>query len=82
MSTLVNFEYLVKKEHIDLSFNSLTDTNADILVDVIEKSDALKELNLWSNRIALADDKFANALAKNSSLRVLSLGSNDIASEG
>ncbi len=82
MSTLMNFEYLVKKEHINLSFNSLTDTNADVIAEVIEKSDALKELNLWGNRIALTDDKFSSALAKNSSLRVLSLGSNGIASEG
>ena len=51
MSTLMDFDYLVKKEHIDLSFNGLHDGNIDILVEVLEKSTVLKELNLYSNRI-------------------------------
>ena len=78
----MNFEYLINKEHIDLSFNSLHDGNIEVLVEVLEKSEVLGELNLWDNRIALADDKFTDALAQNRTLRVLSLGSNNITSDG
>ena len=82
MSTKLNFDDLASKACIDLSFNNLHDGNIDVLVQVLEKSTALKELNLYSNRIALADDAFTNALAANTSLQILSLGSNEIATVG
>ena len=79
MSTQLNFDSLVKKTHINLSFNGLHDADIDVLVQVLSKSEVLKELNLWSNQISLSDsDAFTNALAANRTLRVLSLGSNQI----
>jgi len=78
----MDFECLVEKKKIDLSYNSLHDGNIEILVEVLEKSEVLEELNLWSNFIALADDKFTDALAQSRTLRVLSLGSNQLACKG
>jgi len=78
----MDMEFLVKKKRVDLSFQNLHDGNIEILVEVLEKSEVLEELNLWSNFIALTDNKFTNALAQNRTLRVLSLGSNQIACEG
>lgn len=78
----MNVEYLVKKESVDLSFNGLHDGNIEILVKVLQKSEVLRELNLWSNRISLDDDTLTDALAQCSTIQVLSLGSNQIGSEG
>ena len=78
----MNFDQLVKRKCIDLSFNGLHDANIDVLVDVIQKTTELHSLNLWGNRIALDDDKLTDAIAENSTIRVLSLGSNSIESEG
>ncbi len=78
----MNFDQLVKRKCIDLSFNGLHDANIDVLVDVIQKTTELHSLNLWGNRIALADDRLTDAIAENSTIRVLSLGSNSIESEG
>ena len=78
----MNFDQLVKRKCIDLSFNGLHDANIDVLVDVIQKTTELHSLNLWGNRIALDDDKLTDAIAENSTIRVLSLGSNSIGSEG
>jgi len=78
----MDFECLVEKKKIDLSYNNLHDGNIEILVEVLGKSEVLEELNLWSNFIALSDDKFTDALAQSRTLRVLSLGSNQIACEG
>lgn len=82
MSNPLNFDQLVKRKCIDLSFNGLHDANIDVLVDVIQKTTELHSLNLWGNRIALDDDKLTDAIAENSTIRVLSLGSNSIESEG
>ena len=82
MSNPLNFDQLVKRKCIDLSFNGLHDANIDVLVDVIQKTTELHSLNLWGNRIALDDDKLTDAIAENSTIRVLSLGSNSIGSEG
>lgn len=78
----MNFDQLVKRKCIDLSFNGLHDANIDVLVDVIQKTTELHSLNLWGNRIALDDDKLTDAIAENSTIRVLSLGSNSIEGEG
>ena len=78
----MNFDQLVKRKCIDLSSNGLHDANIDVLVDVIQKTTELHSLNLWGNRIALDDDKLTDAIAENSTIRVLSLGSNSIESEG
>ena len=78
----MNFDQLVKRKCIDLSFNGLHDANIDVLVAVIQKTTELHSLNLWGNRIALDDDKLTDAIAENSTIRVLSLGSNSIESEG
>jgi hypothetical protein len=78
----MNFDQLVTRKCIDLSFNSLHDGNIDVLVEVIQKTTVLQALNLWGNRIALDDDKLTDAIAQNSTIRVLSIGSNDIGSEG
>jgi len=78
----LDFEFLIKRQRIDLSYQTLHDGNMGALVEVLEKSEVLEELNLWSNYIALTDDKFTNALAQSRTLRVLSLGSNQIACEG
>jgi hypothetical protein len=82
MSNPLNFDQLVKRKCIDLSFNGLHDANIDVLVDVIQKTTELHSLNLWGNLIALDDDKLTDAIAENSTIRVLSLGSNSIESEG
>ena len=82
MSNPLNFDQLVKRKCIDLSFNGLHDANIDVLVDVIQKTTELHSLNLWGNRIALDDDKLTDAIAENSTIRVLSLGSNSIEGEG
>ena len=82
MSNPLNFDQLVKRKCIDLSFNGLHDANIDVLVAVIQKTTELHSLNLWGNRIALDDDKLTDAIAENSTIRVLSLGSNSIESEG
>ena len=78
----MNFDQLVKRKCIDLSSNGLHDANIDVLVAVIQKTTELHSLNLWGNRIALDDDKLTDAIAENSTIRVLSLGSNSIESEG
>ena len=82
MSNPLNFDQLVKRKCLDLSFNGLHDANIDVLVAVIQKTTELHSLNLWGNRIALDDDKLTDAIAENSTIRVLSLGSNSIESEG
>ena len=82
MSNPLNFDQLVKRKCIDLSSNGLHDANIDVLVDVIQKTTELHSLNLWGNLIALDDDKLTDAIAENSTIRVLSLGSNSIESEG
>ena len=82
MSTAMDFDLLIKRRRIDMSFQNLHDGNIGALVEVLEKSEVLEELNLWSNFIALTDDKFTSALAQSRTLRVLSLGSNQIACEG
>ncbi|KAL3816957.1 hypothetical protein ACHAXA_001785 [Cyclostephanos tholiformis] len=88
-SNPMNFDQLINRRCIDLSFNGLHDGNVDVLIDVIRKTEVLHSLNLWGNRLSLegneGDDdrsKLADAIARNSTIRVLSLGSNDIGASG
>jgi len=49
---------------------------------VIEQSTVLEELDLGDNKLTLSDGKFANAIAKNKTLKEISVYNNRISIEG
>lgn len=61
---------------------NLRDENLAVLIDVLDKSEVLEDLNLMCNQLTLADGKFAAAIAKNRTIKVLSLYQNSIGPEG
>merc|ERR1719203_511555 len=77
----MDFENLVKEKKIVLVGKELWDGNIEVLVRVLQK-DVVEELNLMCNRIALSNDKFTDALAQNSSLKVLNLYNNQVDGAG
>jgi len=78
---LINFIELVKQKSICLSNKNLNGDKLDVLVKVIKQSTILEELDLQYNNIGekQSDFKlFANAIAKNRTLKVLSLFGNSM----
>jgi len=73
---------LMKKREIVFHSKELSDENLEVLAEVVRNTEVLEELNLSCNRIALADGRFAEALAHNDTLRVLYLNQNKIRAEG
>jgi len=79
----LELDELVKQDVINLSYKySLSNDDLDVLCPAIEKSTVLKKLSLTHNNLTLADGKLAAAIAKNKSIKVLSLDTNSINSEG
>jgi len=78
----MDFDSLVQKKKINLSGQSLGDGDLDVLVQVLQKSKVLVDLNLMLNQITLADAKFTDALAENRTLKTLSLYNNQIGKKG
>lgn len=79
---MMNFGQLVKKKEIHLNDMELCDSDLSVVIKVLQESQVLKELSLYNNKISLADDKFASALAQNDTLCSLDLGKNQIGREG
>ena len=84
-----NIDELGKQKIIDLpklsfmkGWEDLRDDDLDDLIKVIEQSTVLERLNLSGNNLTLADGKLAKAIAKNTSLKVLSLHNNNIGTKG
>lgn len=78
----MNFDNLVTQKSIYLNNRGLRDGDLDVLVDVLQKSSVLEELDLSYNLITLADGKLTAALAKNRTLRLGYLGNSQIGVEG
>ena len=91
--TNLNYDELIKKKEIHLEDRGLFDDDLDVLIKVIEQSTVLEKLYLdnryWieeieenRNKLTLADGKFAKAIAKNTTLKKLSLSYNNISLQG
>ena len=81
----LELDELVKQDVINLSYKySLSNDDLDVLCPAIEKSTVLHtlKLGLGDNKLTLADGKLANAIAKNTTLKVLDLHNNKIVPEG
>jgi len=79
----LSFEKLVKQKTIDLRNNiHLCGDDLDVLMKVIKQSTVLEELDLECNNLTLADGKLANAIATNTTLKVLGLYKNCINPQG
>jgi len=78
----MKFADLVNEKIINLTYKGLRDDDLDVLTEVLQKSKTLEKLFLSKNQITLADGKFANALANNCTLQVLTLSRNKIGAEG
>ena len=76
-----NFDELVTKKNIILSYNGLRDEDLDVLIEVIKQSSALETLDLRHNKLTLADGKVTNAIAQ-SKIKVLEIRHNNIGVEG
>ena len=77
----LNYGELVKQENINLSNRGLNDDNIDVLINVLQQSTILNELNLSYNKLTLADGKLVAAIAKHTTLKVLILTSSNISDE-
>lgn len=76
------FDELVKQKIIYLR-EGLSDDDLDILYKVVEQSIFLERLYLSdNNKLTLADGKLANAIAKNTTIKVLHLSNIKISDEG
>jgi hypothetical protein len=77
---------LVPKKYIDLSYQGLNDTNIDeLLLDVLQaNATCLTQLNLYGNRLTFnnTNTQLVMAIGACTSLKVLSLGDNNIGPEG
>ena len=77
---------LVPKKYIDLSYQGLNDTNIDeLLLDVLQANvTCLTQLNLYGNRLTFnsSSTQLVMAIGACTSLKVLSLGDNNIGPEG
>jgi len=79
----LELDELVKQDVINLSYKySLSNDDLDQLYQAIEKSKVLKDLNLNHNKLTLTDEKLAAAIAKNKTLKLLSLWNNNVSDEG
>mmetsp|Transcript_32153 Transcript_32153/g.68459 ORF Transcript_32153/g.68459 Transcript_32153/m.68459 type:complete len:437 (-) Transcript_32153:120-1430(-) len=78
----MNFAELIQKRQVFLDGNGLGDDDLDVLAEVLQKSEILEDLYLQNNQIAFLDPRFADALARNRTLRVLNLCENQIGGEG
>lgn len=61
---------------LDLNFlrgKGLYDNDLDILIKAIQQSTVLDDLNLYNNKLTLADGKLIDAIANNKTLKWLSL---------
>jgi len=82
MMANLDFKKYIKQKVINLSSKGLNDDDLDILCKVIVQSTALEELHLHCNKLTLDDGKLANAIAKNTTLKVLWLSDNSINLQG
>ena len=74
----MNLQSLVKEKKVLLAGKGLQDgDDTEVLAQVLREG-VVEELNLMCNRIALVDDNFTDALAQNSSLKVLNLYGNHV----
>ena len=79
---MLDLDQLIKKKKITLVGKGLSDSDIDVLAEVLQKSDVVEEINLMCNNITLAEGPFTDALAKSKTLKVLSLYSNQIGALG
>ena len=82
---VLNYDELINKKSIDLSSKGLSDNDLGVLyplIQVIEKSAVLEKLILDRNKLTLDDGKLANAIAKNTNIKVLNLYNNNISHQG
>ena len=80
--TNLNHTELIKQKIIDLGDIDLIDDDLDEVIKTIEQNTVLEKLGLGDNKLTLADGKLANAIAKNTTLKVLDLHNNKILPEG
>jgi len=78
----LDFKKYIKQKVINLSSKGLNDDDLDVLYQIIEQSNVIEKLDLGVNHLTLADGKFANAIAKNTTLKVLWLSDNNINLQG
>ncbi|KAL7547936.1 hypothetical protein ACHAWF_011206, partial [Thalassiosira exigua] len=71
MKSYMDFDSLVQLKGIYLGNKDLRDGDLIVLIEVLRKSKVLKKLSLCKNSITLAEGQFADALAKDQSLRYL-----------
>ena len=82
----MNFADLVKMKEVkkdDISRYMMNDGHLDVPTKLLQHSTVLEKLSLYDSRLALDyDRKFTDALATNSTLRILDLSGNLIGDEG
>ena len=79
---LADLDKFVNQKEIHLYNEGLNDDDLDVLYKVIDQSAVLEELDLGYNELTLADGNLTNAIAKNTTLKVLFLNDNNISPRG
>lgn len=78
----LKFTDLVKEEKISLHNMRLSDSDYDVLAEVLQKSSDLEYLHLISDRNALKNTNFVDAIAHSGTLKDLVLRDGNIGVEG
>lgn len=78
----LKYAALVKQKEIDLSRETLKDTDIGILCEAVAHTRVLDTLKLSSAELTFADGRLANALARSKTLQRLWLRNNRVGDEG